>query len=81
MPLSYKILEDPKHCVTKFLVYLHTMQTFLFSDLKKASLEKDETKIKSLGAYAICLSYILARNKQKKGHQTYTVYRGMTMPK
>ena len=37
------------------------MQIFLFSDLKTASRERDESKIMSLGPYALCLSYILAK--------------------
>ena len=40
------------------------METFICYDLKKASREKDETKIMSLGPYALCLSYILAKAKQ-----------------
>jgi hypothetical protein len=59
--LSWSILEDSSHEVTKFLLYLHTMQTFLCYDLKQASREKDVTKITSLGPYALCLSYILAK--------------------
>ena len=42
------------------------MQTFLTYDLKKASREKDETKIMSLGPYALCLSYILAKASQSE---------------
>ena len=40
------------------------METFLFTDLKKASREKDVTKIETLGPYALCLSYIIAKANQ-----------------
>ena len=54
-----EILDDPNHNVTKFLTYLHTMETFIYKDLKNASRNKNEKRIGSLGPYAMCLSYIL----------------------
>jgi len=35
------------------------METFLYKELKRCSLEKDETRIPSLGPYAAALSFIL----------------------
>ena len=64
------------------------METFIFSDMKKASLEKDETKIPTLGPYAAALSFVLgnaskSRLKKSRDLQTdYTnlfVYRGICM--
>jgi hypothetical protein len=57
------------------------MQTFLTYDLKKASREKDGTKILSLGPYALCLSYILAKAKQPEKSDVKYVYRGMLITK
>ena len=57
------------------------MQTFLTYDLKKASRDKDEKKILSLGPYALCLSYILAKAKQPEKSGVKYVYRGMIMSK
>ena len=57
------------------------MQIFLFSDLKVVSREKDESKIMSLGPYALCLSYILAKTNQTEKRNLICVYRGMTMEK
>ena len=37
-PLNYTILSDYKHPVTKTLLYIHSMETFIYKDLKKASL-------------------------------------------
>ena len=36
------------------------MESFLYKELKRSSLEKDETKIATLGPYAAALSFILA---------------------
>jgi hypothetical protein len=35
------------------------METFIFGDMKKASLNKDITKVKTLGPYADVLAKIL----------------------
>ena len=32
--LTCKILENFKHPITEFLLYLHTTETFIYSDLK-----------------------------------------------
>ena len=61
-PLSYKILFDPDHPVTQTLIYIHSMETFIYKDLKKASLEKDITKVKTLGPYAVGLGTILDKS-------------------
>ena len=77
--MTYQILGDTNHKVTKFLLYLHTMQSFIFQDLKIASRNEDKSKIMSLGPYALCLSYILeGARSNDKGKIDY-VYRGMVM--
>ena len=45
--------------MTKYLLYLHTMETFIYRELKNASRNQDDERIESLGPYAMCLSYIL----------------------
>jgi hypothetical protein len=54
-----KILENTNHPITKFLLHLHSLETFLYKDLKKASIDRNESKIMSLGPYALVLSLIL----------------------
>jgi hypothetical protein len=58
-PLTEKILKNYKHPVTKKLLYIHTMETFIYSELKQASLSKDDSRIPTLGPYAAALSYIV----------------------
>ena len=64
------------------------METFIFTDMKKASLEKDETKIPTLGPYAAALSFIIgnaSKSRLKKSIdlqidcKNLFVYRGMCM--
>ena len=42
-PLTEKILSDPTHGFVKLLLYIYSMQSFVFKTLNKASREKDET--------------------------------------
>ena len=74
-----EILENTSHKITKFLLFLHTQETFLNYDLKIASREKDESKIMSLGPYALTLTYILAKAKSQKIKEVKFVYRGLKM--
>ena len=53
--LNLRILFNSDHSVTKTLIYIYTMETFIYGDLKKASLERDYTKVKTLGPYALVM--------------------------
>jgi hypothetical protein len=64
------------------------METFLYSELKMASLKKDESKIPTLGPYAAALSFII-KNAHKsrlrmdmefrRKYKDLIVYRGIKM--
>ncbi len=58
-PLNFRVLKSYNHSVTKILLYIHSMECFLYRELKRASIEKDKTRIRSLGPYAAALSYII----------------------
>ena len=57
---------DPTHPVTQTLIYIHSMETFIYKDLKKASLNKDITKVKTLGPYATVIAAIIKNALEKK---------------
>ena len=40
-PLTPKILSDPNHKFVKTLIYIYSMQTFIFSEMNRASRCKD----------------------------------------
>ena len=44
-PLTPKILSDPEHKVTKHILYLYSIESFIYADVNRAIREKDETKI------------------------------------
>ena len=65
-PLKVEVLEDINHKVTQTLLYIHTMETFIYKELKLASLKKDCTKILSLGPYASVLSFIIENGNKSR---------------
>jgi hypothetical protein len=38
-PLSVKVLSDPNHKVVKHILYIYSMESFLFRELNKAARE------------------------------------------
>ena len=59
-PLTNEILADPKNPITQNLLFMYTMETWLYRDLNAAGRTKDQSKIMTLGPYANALSWILA---------------------
>ena len=58
-PLDMKILSDPNNKFVKTLIYIYSMETFLFMEMNKATREKDIDKIKFYGPLASALSFII----------------------
>lgn len=40
-PLTPKILANPEHPVTKHILYLYSMESFIYADMNKASRDKE----------------------------------------
>jgi len=58
-PLTTKILSDPQNEFVKLMLYIYSMDSFIFKEMNKASRDKDDTKIKYYGAFASALGYII----------------------
>ena len=58
-PLTLEIYTDPENPIVKSLLYIYTMETWLYPELNKASRNKDESKIMLLGPYSCALNAIL----------------------
>ena len=84
-PLTEKILSDPYHSITKQLLYIYSMECFVYHDLNAASRQKDKSKIQFYGAYAAALSYIIhfanAKRKEEKLKGGIVLYRGIKVKK
>ena len=58
-PLTPEILSDPTQQFVKTIIYIYSMQSFLFGAMNKASRDKDISKIKYFGPLAAALSFII----------------------
>ena len=56
-PLTPEILSDPNHEFVKTLIYIYSMETFVFKEMNKASRTKDINKIKFYGPLASALGF------------------------
>jgi len=58
-PLTTKILSNPDHPFVKTILYIYSMQSFVFFEINKASRDKDLPKIEYYGPFASALGYIV----------------------
>lgn len=79
-----KILSNPQHKFVKTLIYIYSMQSFVFTEMNKASRLKDSSKIELYGPLASALGFIVHQgNKQHtslSSQTSITVYRGLNVP-
>ena len=40
-PLSVKILSNPDHAITRHILYIYSMESFIYADMNKACRDKD----------------------------------------
>ena len=78
-PLTPAILSNPDHEFTKTIIYIYSMECFVFKDLNKASREKDKLMVSCYGAYASALSFIIHSGNKAKAElpDEVLVYRGL----
>ena len=58
-PLNPKVLSDPNHKAVKYLMYIYSMESFIYADLNRVCRIKDKSKIKFYGAFSAALSFII----------------------
>ena len=86
-PLTPKILTDPNHEFVKTLIYIYSMQSFVFEELNKASRYKKEEFIPMFGPFAAALGFIVHNGNieskmkirffQRSNKQVTKTYRGL----
>ena len=87
-PLTYDILKDPKEDIVCGLLYIYSMETFVYSTLNTATRDHDSSKILTLGPLAAALGWIVAgaeMNREKDseslpGDKLTDLYRGLSLP-
>ena len=82
-PLTTKILSNPEHKAVKHLMYIYSMESFIYAELNRVCREKDTSKIKFYGAFAASLSFIINSANQNrvddKLENTTILYRGVKL--
>ena len=83
-PLTQKILSDSTHEITKLILYLYSMESFIYPDLNKACRNKNPQAIKFYGAFSAALSFIIDNANKKNGRKnpkkhTKLLFRGLKM--
>ena len=58
-PLTWETLDDPKADIVCGLLYVYSMETFVYSTLNTATRDHDSTKIMTLGPMAAALGEIV----------------------
>lgn len=78
-PLTPSILSNPNHEFVKTIVYIYSLQSFVFKEMNKASREKDISKIELYGPLSSALSFVIHCGNQKKSDLSgqFIVYRGL----
>ena len=78
-PLTHKILSDPEHPFVMTLIYVYSMESFIFREINKASRDKDISKIKFYGAFASALGYIIhcGNHRHTDFNRSFNVFRGL----
>ena len=75
--LTPEILSDPNNEFVKILIYIYSMECFIFSEMNRASRNKD-VDIKFYGPLASALSFAVHSGNKKMSElpQKFTAYRG-----
>ena len=81
-PLTASILSNPNHKITKHILYMYSMECFIYERMNRACREKDKSEIEFFGPFAAALSYIIhkandRRKDQDKLFGTQKLYRGL----
>merc|ERR1712224_682129 len=63
-PLTDAILYDPTHPVVDVLINLYSYEGFIYKILNHSSRVGDESKLSSMGPYALALSLIINKASQ-----------------
>ena len=84
--LTMEILMDPEHEVTKAILLVYSLESFLHEEIKKGGSKDDTSKCTNLGPYIFALTQILKftsekRDSHKKFMKGVILYRGAGLTK
>ena len=62
-------LKNPKSNIVKMIIYLYSMETFIYYGINEASVNKDKTKKLTLGPFACVLREIVSWAEDKRNKE------------
>ena len=79
-------LADPEHPLTQLILWIYTIEGFIYSAMNTASRNGDESRIPTLGPYSLVLNFILNYSPHKRSssirkqfEEGCTLFRGTGM--
>ena len=75
-------LSDPEHPHVKTVLFMYSLECFLFNRLNKSCRDQDKTAIKTLGPYSVCLTRIIERVQHRRKDRItgeFTCFRGIKL--
>ena len=75
-------LSNPRHKDVKAILFIYSMETFLYSRLNQIQRTKDTSSILTLGPFAVALTRIIdkaERNKPNLINGEFVCYRGISL--
>ena len=64
--MTPEILSDPNHQMVKTLIYIYTMESFVYNEMNWSSRRKDRSKIKFYGPLAAALGFIVHSGNEER---------------
>ena len=85
LQIDAKYFQDPNQKFTKAILRLYSPECWLYNVLNEACRDQDKTKIKTLGPFAYCLSFIMQSSQIKRDLNDQispgsVLYRGIKLP-
>ena len=76
--------RDPEHPHVKAILYIYSLESFLFDRLNQSQRDQDSSVVQTLGPFAVALTRIILRveqNRADKETNPFICYRGLSLPK
>lgn len=65
-PIDKAILTDPTNPLVQLILYIYSMETFIFPGIMRASRQGDKSKVNNLGPYTLVLSEIIQHTAEER---------------
>lgn len=75
--------DEPEHPHVKTIIFVYSLESFLFSEINRSSREKDVGAVDTLGPFAVAISNIIENLEAKRLDRKigpFKCYRGLSLP-